>query len=76
VAFTHQGESAAEFAALPGVRESESLGERVTLHTSDADATVRALVASSIPWKELEVKSNDLEEIFITLVQKAKGAKA
>ena len=47
----------------------EVVDERVTLHTSNPDATARALVASALPWKDLEVKSNDLEETFIKLVQ-------
>jgi ABC-2 type transport system ATP-binding protein len=74
VCFTLLDESGNGWERLAGVRQSELVGERVTLHTSDADATVRALVASGIPWKELEVKSNDLEEIFVSLVQKEKGA--
>lgn len=62
------------FADFPGVQQSEVQGERVTLHTQDADATVRALVGSALPWKDLEVKSNDLEETFIQLVHNGKGA--
>jgi ABC-2 type transport system ATP-binding protein len=57
-----------EFDHLPGVYKSELQGERVILHSTDADATVRSLVGSSIAWKDLEVKSNDLEDTFITLV--------
>jgi ABC-2 type transport system ATP-binding protein len=61
-------ESEREFAHFPGVYKSELQGERVILHTADADATVRSLVGSAIAWKDLEVKSNDLEDTFITLV--------
>ncbi len=70
VTFTHPNATAAEFARLPGVSQSEIQGERVILHTRDADATVRALVAGDIPWKDLEVKNIDLEETFIKLVHK------
>ena len=55
---------------------SEVVGERVTLHTSTPDATARALIGSTIPWKDLEVKSNDLEETFVKLVHKGKGEQA
>jgi ABC-2 type transport system ATP-binding protein len=74
VSFTLEQEGASGFEHLPGVEQSEVVGERVTLHTKDADATVRALVNSEIPWKEVAVKSNDLEEIFIKLVHNGKGA--
>jgi ABC-2 type transport system ATP-binding protein len=60
--------SEGEFAHFPGVYRSELQGERVILHTADADATVRSLVGSAVAWRDLEVKSNDLEDTFITLV--------
>jgi ABC-2 type transport system ATP-binding protein len=76
VAFTLQEEGATGFERLPGVQRTEVVGERVTLHTSAPDATARALVGSTIPWSNLEVKSNDLEETFIKLVHNGKGARA
>lgn len=76
VAFTCQSAAAMRFEQLPGVHRSQIEGERVTLHTSDPDATARALVGSAIPWKDLQVKSNDLEETFIKLVHNGKGAQA
>jgi ABC-2 type transport system ATP-binding protein len=74
VSFTRQDDVTTGCEQLPGVQRSELVGDRVTLHSRDADATVRALVNSGIPWKELEVKSNDLEEIFISLIHQGKGA--
>ena len=53
---------------LPGVRQVERQGERVTLKTTDADATVRALVASGIAWQDLEVRGASLDDIFMALV--------
>ena len=73
VSFTRQSDAANGFDHLPSVRQCEVEGERVTLHTKDADATVRALVSGDIPWKDLEVKNNDLEETFIRLVHEGKG---
>ncbi len=73
VSFTRQSDTVNGFAHLPGVRQYEIEGEHVTLHTRDADATVRALVSANIPWNNLEVKSNDLEETFIKLVHEGKG---
>jgi ABC-2 type transport system ATP-binding protein len=61
-----------EFAHFPGVYQSELQGDRAILHTTDADATVRSLIGSAIAWKDLEVKSNDLEDTFITLVHGTK----
>ncbi len=72
VMFTRQDDAVDHF-DLPGIRQYQIDGNRVTLHTSDADATVRALVDSDIPWNNLEVKSNDLEETFINLVHTEKG---
>jgi ABC-2 type transport system ATP-binding protein len=73
VSFTRQSDALNGFAHLPGVQQYKIEGERVTLHTHDADATVRALVSGNIPWNNLEVKSNDLEETFIRLVHTGKG---
>jgi ABC-2 type transport system ATP-binding protein len=72
VSFTLQRDVVTGFDHFPSVRQSKIEGDRVTLHTQDADATVRALVTSDIHWKDLEVKSNDLEETFIRLVHKEK----
>jgi len=41
---------------------------RVTLHTSDPDATVRALVRSDLQWSGLEVGGPDLETSFLRLL--------
>jgi ABC-2 type transport system ATP-binding protein len=73
VSFTLVGEEEpALFERFPGVEQHEIQGERVTLKTRDQDATVRALVASPVGWRDLEVKSNDLEDTFIALVHGGK----
>jgi ABC-2 type transport system ATP-binding protein len=73
VSFTLVGEGEpALWERFPGVEHFEIQGERVTLRTRDQDATVRALTASAVAWKELEVKSNDLEDTFLALVHEGK----
>lgn len=42
-------------------------GDRVTLYVSDSDAFVRALVASGVPFDDLEIRPVSLEEAFIAL---------
>jgi ABC-2 type transport system ATP-binding protein len=57
---------------LSGVLRIERQRERVTLTTNDADSTVRALVSSEIDWRDLEVRSPNLDDIFMALVGNGK----
>src|SRR6266542_1759097 len=52
---------------LPGVRGLQRHGESVLLESADADATVRALFASGVEVRDLEVTGADLEQAFLTL---------
>jgi ABC-2 type transport system ATP-binding protein len=54
-------------AALPGVSGVDIRGVTVALSTTDADATVAALVTSRVPIRDLEVTGADLEDAFIAL---------
>ncbi len=56
---------------LPGVVDVAWSGERFSLRTTDADATVRALAPSELPWRSLEVAPPSLDESFLTLTQEA-----
>jgi ABC-2 type transport system ATP-binding protein len=74
VAFRLLGESrsdsaAAAFAALPGSVAVE--GDRVSVHTSDPDATVRALAAGPLLWHALSIAAPSLEESFLSLTSAA-----
>ncbi|WBU37967.1 ABC transporter ATP-binding protein [Homoserinibacter sp. YIM 151385] len=61
-------EAVAALAALPGVARVEPDGEgRVSLTAPDADAAVRALVRSGIPFSGIEVRGASLEEAFLDL---------
>jgi ABC-2 type transport system ATP-binding protein len=76
VRFTCADETALGLERLPGVREMERRGATVTLSTTDSDATVRALLASGVDWRDLEAQSANLDDIFVTLVdQQADGGK-
>ena len=56
---------------LEGVTDVEVHGRSVTLHSLDADATVRALVAAGIAFRDLEVAGAGLEEAFVALTEGA-----
>ncbi len=53
---------------LPGVTQVTTEHEQVTLKTTDADATVRALIASGAAWSDLDVQSATMDDVFMTLV--------
>jgi len=69
VRFCGHNPEQASLAALPGVTAVEIQGDQVRLITSDSDATVRALVGSGQPFRDLEVGGGGLEEAFIHLVR-------
>ncbi|MFB7452755.1 ABC transporter ATP-binding protein [Streptomyces sp. NPDC056194] len=56
---------------LPGILSSERVDGRIHLLTPDADALVRDLVTSRVPFSGLEVRSATLEEAFLTLADEA-----
>jgi ABC-2 type transport system ATP-binding protein len=68
VRFTLAQGSPDRLAALDGVRAVEHDHPRVTLHSSDTDATVTSLVRSGLRWSGLEVGGPDLETSFLRLL--------
>ena len=52
---------------LPGVTQVDVRGETVRLSTTDSDGTVRALFATNLSIRDLEVTGADLEDAFIAL---------
>jgi len=68
VRFTLLQGSRAQLAALDGVRAVHQDTSRVTLHSSDPDATVSSLVRSDLRWSGLEVGGPDLETSFLRLL--------
>jgi len=54
---------------LPGVQSVEQGRGRLTLHTTDPDATVRALLQRAPQVGGLEVSHAGMEEAFLHLTQ-------
>ena len=74
IRFDLAGADRARLAALPGIETVEIHGDSVRLTTADSDDTVRALLESGLPVRDLEVTSPGLEDAFIALTS-AHGSK-
>jgi ABC-2 type transport system ATP-binding protein len=59
-----------DLAALPGVVDVGGNAERAELTTSDAEATLRALLAGSRALPDLEVHGASLEQAFLQLIDR------
>jgi ABC-2 type transport system ATP-binding protein len=59
-----------DLAVLPGVTGVGGDGERAELTTTDAEATLRALLAGSRPLPDLEVHGASLEQAFLHLIDR------
>lgn len=70
VMFSLKNDDIADLASLQAVQSYERQDKQVTLHTDDADATVRSLAASDIPWQNLNIAGISLEDIFLSLIHK------
>ena len=67
VSFTADGLSAEVVGRLPAVESVEAGGKRVTLHTTDPDLTVRALLQQAPHIEDLQISSAGLEQAFLSL---------
>jgi ABC-type sulfate/molybdate transport systems ATPase subunit len=67
VRFVAAGAEIATLRELDGVDAAAVRGKEVILDSLDADATVRALVASGLIFSDLEVTGADLESAFVAL---------
>ena len=70
---TIPGADLAAIAALPGVDTVETRGETLMLHCSDADAALRALLASTAAH-DIEVTAKGLEDAFMALTTEGNHA--
>jgi ABC-2 type transport system ATP-binding protein len=59
-----------QIAELPGVAASVADGDAVAFSVHDSDAFVRALVASGLPFSQLQVRGATLEEAFLALTER------
>jgi ABC-2 type transport system ATP-binding protein len=57
----------ADLAALPGVTAASVQGRTAVLSTTDAEATLRALLARGVPLADLEVRGASLEDAVLSL---------
>jgi ABC-2 type transport system ATP-binding protein len=73
VRFTLVGADPAKLATLPGVTGVEIHGNGVTLHTEDADSTVRTIYRQDLPITDIEVTGADLEAAFMLLTNEAES---
>jgi ABC-2 type transport system ATP-binding protein len=67
VRFVAPGVDLLEVRELDGVDAASVRGTEVILDSLDADATIRALVASGMAFCDLEVTGADLEAAFVAL---------
>jgi ABC-2 type transport system ATP-binding protein len=67
VRFSLADADAAGLEQLAGVTSVQIRGEEVTIVSRDADATVRSLATSEVPFRHLEVAAADLETAFLQL---------
>ena len=67
VRFVVRGADPARLRELDGVDAACVRGSEVVLDSLDADATVRALVASGMAFSDIEVTGADLEQAFVAL---------
>jgi len=67
---------APDLPALAGVERIGREGDLYELWTADSDALVRELVATGIPFRDLEVATTSLEEAFLALTSPSDPAMA
>jgi ABC-2 type transport system ATP-binding protein len=60
---------------LPGVANVEVRGSRVSLHSEDSDATVRALLAALPAATDIEIVSRNMDDAFMALTAKTGATK-
>ena len=63
---TLPGADPVSIAALPGVEDVETKGDRVAIHTKDSDAVARHLLTHTAA-RDLEITAQNLESVFLAL---------
>jgi ABC-2 type transport system ATP-binding protein len=75
VSFSADGLPEQVLAGLPAVESVDSNARRVTLHTTNPDQTVRALLQRAPEVRDLEVSRSGIEEAFLTLIHEGDPTK-
>ena len=68
--------SASKLATLPGVTHVDHIGVTVQLLTTEAESTVRALLAADDTLTDLEVTGSSLEEAFLAITNQRQAGSA
>jgi ABC-2 type transport system ATP-binding protein len=63
---TLPGADPVAIAALPGVEDVETKGDRIAVHTKDSDALARHLLTQTAA-RDLEITAQNLESVFLAL---------
>ncbi|MBW9092668.1 ABC transporter ATP-binding protein [Microbacterium jejuense] len=63
---TLPGADPVAIAALPGVDDVETKGDRLAIHTRDSDAVARHLLTQT-PARDVEITAQNLESVFLAL---------
>jgi len=64
----------ARLAALPGVHDVETRGDRISIQTADSDTALRALLADYPAAHDVEVVSRTMDDAFLALTAHAESA--
>ncbi|HET7472365.1 MAG TPA: ABC transporter ATP-binding protein [Candidatus Limnocylindrales bacterium] len=68
IAFRTDSTDGAVYRALPAVTAVALRGDGAVLETTDSDATARALFASDLAIRDVEISGPDLEDAFLALI--------
>jgi ABC-2 type transport system ATP-binding protein len=64
---TRPGTDVAQFANLPGVTGVDARGSRISLHSEDSDATLRALLGAATSAIDIEITPRTMDDAFMAL---------
>jgi ABC-2 type transport system ATP-binding protein len=70
ISINAEGMGPTVLSVLPGVVDTRLQGARLLIHTTDSDATLRALVAQYPAARDIEITSAKLEDAFLALTSK------
>lgn len=75
-AITFSGTDSEDLARLDSVTGVSRTGERIRLHSTDSDATLRALLNSSHQVRDIDIETVSLEDAFLRLTDESSQSPA